>query len=80
MITSDRSESRTTHIRTLEIVGYGLIAIGFVLMALGVLEIGGLFNVGLGLMLVMVGAPMMFGRSDEPELDEKAFMRQLEDL
>jgi hypothetical protein len=64
----------------LEIVGYGLIAIGFVLMALGVLEIGGLFNVGLGLILVIVGAPLMFGRNVEPELDEQEFLRQLEDL
>ena len=64
----------------MELVGYGLIAIGFVLIALGVIEIGGLFNVGLGLVLVMVGAPMMFGRSAEPELDEEAFLRQLEDL
>ncbi|MCI0637090.1 MAG: hypothetical protein L0206_24715 [Actinobacteria bacterium] len=80
MITSDRSESRTTHVRTLEILGYGLIAVGFVLMALGVLEIGGVFNIGLGLALVVVGAPLMFGRRSEPELDEEEFMRQLEDL
>ena len=80
MLTTDRSGSRTTRLRTLEVAGYGLIAIGFILMALGVLEIGGLFNVGLGLALVMVGAPMLFSRSAEPELDEKEFMRQLEDL
>ena len=80
MITADRSESRTRRLRAVEFVGYGSIAIGFVLMALGVLEIGGLFNVGLGLVLVIVGAPLMFGRSAEPELDEEEFLRQLEDL
>ncbi len=80
MITSDRSDARTTRLRGLEVVGYGLITIGFVLMALGVIEIGGVFNVGLGLVLVMVGAPLMLGRSEEPKLDEEEFMRQLEDL
>ena len=80
MITSDRSDARTTRLRALEVVGYGLITIGFVLMALGVIEIGGVFNVGLGFVLVMVGAPLMLGRSEEPKLDEEEFMRQLEDL
>lgn len=80
MITSDRSVSRTARLRKLELVGYGIVAIGFVVMGLGVLEIGGVFNVGLGLALVVVGTPMMFARHDEPELDEEEFMRQLEDL
>jgi hypothetical protein len=80
VITSDRSPARTPRRRKLELVGYGIVAIGFVVMALGVLEIGGVFNVGLGLALVVVGTPMMFARRDEPELDEEAFMRQLEDL
>lgn len=49
-------------------------------MTLGMLEIGGVFNVGLGLVLVVVGTPMMFARHDELELDEEEFMRQLDDL
>jgi hypothetical protein len=62
-------------------LGYAAIAIGFVLMTLGILEIGGLFNVTLGLMLVMGGCLAMFAGSRGREADpEEAFRRQLEDL
>ena len=62
-------------------LGFAAIAIGFVLMTLGILEIGGLFNVTLGLMLVMGGCLVMFVGTRGPEEDaEEAFRRQLEDL
>ncbi len=81
MDTLDRPASRTAKASVLDVLGYVGIAIGFVLMTLGILEIGGLFNVGLGLALVWGGCLMMFAGTRGHEADtEEAFRRQLEDL
>ena len=79
--TMDRPAARTARASVLDGLGYAAIAIGFVLMTLGILEIGGLFNVTLGLMLVMGGCLAMFAGLRGHETDpEEAFRRQLEDL
>ncbi len=81
VVTKERPESRARRQRMVEFVGYVLVAAAFVLIGLGIFEIGGLFNVGLGLVLVVVGAPMMFVRpEEEPLLGEEEFLRQLRDL
>jgi hypothetical protein len=79
--TMDRPASRTSRASLLDGLGFAAIAIGFVLVTLGILEIGGLFNVTLGLSLVMAGCLTMFAgtRGDEADAEE-VFRRQLEDL
>jgi hypothetical protein len=79
--TMDRPAARTTRASLLDGLGFATIAIGFVLMTLGILEIGGVFNVTLGLTLVMGGCLAMFAGTKGDEADaEEAFRRQLEDL
>ena len=77
----DRSVARTPPATKIEIVGYALVAVGYVVMTLGILEIGGLFNVVLGLAAAWVGCVLMFLGEERREFDEEAeFRRELEDL
>ena len=81
MDTLDRSIARTTPATKIEIVGYALVAVGYVVMTLGILEIGGLFNVVLGLAAAWAGCVLMFLGEERREFDEEAeFRRELEDL
>jgi hypothetical protein len=73
MGTSRRSPSRTRRPPTLEILAQALMAVGFVLMTLGILEIGGLFNVGVGFATIWLGCVLLFlrgggGRGEDEEL------------
>ena len=77
----DRSVSRTPPATKLELAGYVLVAVGYVVMTLGILEIGGLFNVALGFALAWGGCVLMFVGEGRREFDEEAeFRRQLEEL
>lgn len=79
--TMDRPASRTRRASLLDRLGFAAIALGFILMTLGILEIGGLFNLTIGLSLVMGGCLAMFAGTKGDEADaEEAFRRQLEDL
>ena len=79
--TMDRPASRTRSASLLDRLGFAAIALGFILMTLGILEIGGLFNLTLGLSLVMGGCLAMFAGTKGDEADaEETFRRQLEDL
>ena len=81
MDTLDRSIARTPPATKIEIVGYALVAVGYVVMTLGILEIGGLFNVVLGLAAAWAGCVLMFLGEERREFDEVAeFRRELEDL
>jgi hypothetical protein len=81
MDTLDRSVTRTPPATKTEIVGYALVAVGYVVMTLGILEIGGLFNVVLGLAAAWAGCVLMFLGEERREFDEEAeFRRELEDL
>jgi hypothetical protein len=81
MDTLDRSVARTPPATKIEIVGYALVAVGYVVMTLGILEIGGLFNVVLGLAAAWTGCVLMFLGEERREFDEEAeFRRELEDL
>lgn len=81
MDTLDRSVARTPPATKIEIVGYALVAVGYVVMTLGILEIGGLFNVVLGLAVAWTGCVLMFLGEERREFDEEAeFRRELEDL
>lgn len=81
MDTLDRSVARTPPATKIEIVGYGLVAVGYVVMTLGIVEIGGLFNVVLGLAVAWTGCVLMFLGEERREFDEEAeFRRELEDL
>jgi len=81
MDTLDRPASDTRRASPAELVGFAGIAIGFLLITLGILEIGGLFNVVLGFALVWGGCVTMFagGRRHDDDAEE-AFRRELEDL
>lgn len=81
METLDRPAARTRPRVRLELVGFGLVVAGYVAMTLGILEIGGVFNVVLGLVVTWVGTLMVFwGEGRQDRLDEAAFRRQLDAL
>lgn len=81
MDTLHRSVSRTPPATKLEIAGYAIVAIGYVLMTLGIIEIGGLLNVALGLTAAWTGCVVMFLGEERREFDEEAeFRRQLDEL
>ena len=54
----------TTRGRASRIAGYVVIGLGVVLMVLGMFEIGGLFNVGVGLVAVCLGVLLVFVEDD----------------
>ena len=60
MDTLDRSPARTTPSKRVENVGYALVAVGYAVMTLGILEVGGLFNVVVGLAGAWTGCVLMF--------------------
>lgn len=81
METLDRPAARTRPRVRLELVGFGLVVAGYVAMTLGIVEIGGVFNVVLGLALTWVGCLTLFwGEGRQDRLDEAAFRRQLDAL
>jgi hypothetical protein len=59
-------------------LGYATLGIGMVLMVLGILEIGGLFNVAIGLIAVCLGLLLTFaGEGDLGAKGEDEFDRLL---
>jgi hypothetical protein len=81
MDTLDRSVSRTPPATKLELAGYVLVAVGYIVMTLGILEIGGLFNVALGFAVAWAGCVLMFVGEGRREFEEEAdFRRQLDRL
>ena len=81
METLNRSVARTPPATKIEIVGYVLVAVGYVVMTLGILEIGGLPNIVIGFAIAWAGCVLMFLGEERREFDEEAeFRRELEDL
>jgi len=81
MDTLDRSPARTTPSKRVENLGYALVAGGYVLMTLGILEIGGLFNVVVGFAGAWTGCLSMFVGEGRRESDDVAeFKKQLDEL
>jgi hypothetical protein len=78
--TLHRSVSHVSFSGRLELAGHAVIVAGFVVMTLGILEIGGLFNVGLGLALAWVGCVVLFAREGGRGLDEEAELLRRLDL
>ena len=81
MDTLDRSPARTTLSKRVENVGYALVAVGYAVMTLGILEVGGLLNVVVGLAGAWTGCVLMFlaeGRRDSDDMAE--FRKQLDEL
>jgi hypothetical protein len=65
----------------IERAGFAVVVVGYALMTLGILEIGGLFNVGLGFYATWAGCVLMFAREERREFEEEAeFRRQLDEL
>ena len=62
-------------------VGYTLVAVGYAVMTLGILEVGGLFNVVVGFSVAWTGCVLMFVGEGRRESDDVAeFRRQLDEL
>ena len=81
MDTLNRSVARTPPATKIEIAGYILVAAGYVVMTLGILEIGGLFNIALGFAVAWAGCVLMFLGEERREFDEEAeFRKELEQL
>lgn len=81
METLDRPAARTRPSVRLDLVGFGLVVAGYVVMTLGVLEIGGVFNVVIGLAIAWIGCLTMFaGEGGEDRFTEAEFRRQLDAL
>lgn len=81
METLDRPAARTRPRVRLDLVGFGLVVAGYVLTTLGILEIGGVFNIVVGLTVAWVGCVTMFaGEGREDHFVEAEFRRQLDAL
>ena len=81
METLDRPAARTRPNVRLDLVGFGLVVAGYAVMTLGVLEIGGVFNVVVGLAVAWLGCVTMFvGEGREDRFTEAEFRRQLDAL
>ena len=81
MDTLDRSPARTTPSKRVEHAGFALVAVGYAVMTLGILEIGGVFNIVVGLAAAWTGCLLMFageGRRESDDVEE--FRRQLDEL
>jgi len=73
--------STTAPAGTIERAGFVGVVVGYVLITLGILEIGDLFNVLLGLLATSAGCVLMFAREERREFEEEAeFRRQLDEL
>lgn len=76
MDTLRRPDIRRPSIGFREIVAVALLIAGFVLMVLGIYEIGGLFNLGLGFAVFWVGAIAALADMQRKTDDlEEAFFR-----
>ena len=75
MDTLRRPEIRKPVIGFREILADALLIVGFVLMVLGIYEIGGLFNLGMGFAVFWVGAIAALAdmRRQSDELEEAFF-------
>jgi hypothetical protein len=77
MDTLSRTGSRNAPAQKIEWVGYGLVGVGYVVMTLGILEIGGLFNVVSGLLVAWSGCVLMFSGEMRRSSEEEAEFRKL---
>lgn len=76
MDTLRRPDIRMPSIRIGELVADALIVLGFVLMVLGIYEIGGLFNLGAGFAVLWTGALAALADMNRRFRDEEeAFFR-----
>ena len=75
MDTLRRPDIRRPSIGPQELLADALLAVGFVLMVLGIYEIGGLFNFGLGFAVLWVGAIIALAdmRRKDDDLEEEFF-------
>lgn len=76
MDTLRRPDIHMPSIRPRELVADALLVLGFVLMVLGIYEIGGLFNLGLGFAVLWAGALAALADMNRRLRDEEeAFFR-----
>ena len=76
MDTLRRPDIRRPSIGFREILADALLIVGFVLMVLGIYEIGGLFNIGVGFIVLWAGAILALADMRRKSNDlEEAFFR-----
>jgi hypothetical protein len=81
MDTLDRSPARTVPSKRVENIGQALVAVGYAVMTLGILEIGGVFNIVVGLATAWTGCLLMFAGEGRRESDDMAeFRKELDEL
>lgn len=81
METLDRPAARTRPRLRLELLGFVVVVVGYILATLGLLEIGGVFNLVLGIALAEAGCVAMFAEEGRGEARDVAeFRRQLDAL
>jgi membrane-bound ClpP family serine protease len=81
MDTLDRPRARTEGTTAMEVAGYAMIVVGYLLFALGAVQIGGLFNVVVGVAAVVIGSVLTFARTVDPRSEEEAeFLRLIRDV
>ncbi len=73
------SSERTRGPHVLRLVAEAVVATGVVLMTLGILEIGGLFNVAVGFFTILAGCLLLFLRGDADELSWEEELSRLRD-
>jgi hypothetical protein len=67
--------------KRVENVGQALVAVGYAVMTLGILEIGGVFNIVVGLAGAWTGCLLMFVGEGRRESDDVAeFRKELDEL
>ena len=76
MDTLRRPDIRVPSIRLRELIADALLLVGFVLMVLGIYEIGGLFNLGVGFAVLWAGALVaLYDMTRRFRDEEEAFFR-----
>jgi hypothetical protein len=79
METLRRPELRPGHVDKALLGAYALLALGFCLIVLSIYEVGGLFNLGLGLLVVHLGEIAVFAHEDRRRRWEEDVFRGLVD-
>lgn len=81
MDTLNRPDTRLPSVRVRELLAYALLIAGFIQIVLGIYEIGGLFNVGVGLAVLWAGAlTALADMTRRRQEEEEEFFRIADDF
>jgi hypothetical protein len=63
----------------MRVAAYAVIALGVGLMVLGIFEIGGLFNIAVGIVATCLGSLLAFAEEETIDREEEGFTRSVRD-